>query len=483
MPFAVIEQTGHATPCEASDWGGAMSDPLDKLAGRVAGAFSPAGTVTVSGSITEVSATSVSVAGLSPFARLGDQLSISTADGPQRAEVAKIRDRTVVAVPYRPAVKARINDRIVLRGKLAIFPHVSWKGRVIDALASPIDNNSPLVQGTRASFHDRTPPAAMERQRIGTQFITGVDVVDVFTPLCFGQRVGIFAGSGVGKSTLLAMLSQAPRVDTTVIALVGERGREVKEFLDDALAGRRDHVVAVVATSDESAMMRRLAPQVAMTIAEYFRDRGENVLLMIDSLTRLAHAQREFALAAGEPPVARGYPPSVFTDMARLLERAGPAARGSITAIASVLVDGDDHNDPVSDAARGILDGHIVLDRKIASQGRYPAIDILGSISRLAPRAWNERERDLVTRLRNAISLYEDTRDVRMLSGHRPGSDPELDTAVSLVPRIYEFFNQAPHHTARGQAFERFTVHFGEFAAPADPALIALQKQRLHDPS
>ena len=228
----------------------------------------------------------------------------------------------------------------------------------------------------------------MRRQRIRKPMKTGIRAIDLFTPLCAGQRIGIFAGSGVGKSTLLSMLARAAGFDTTVLALVGERGREVREFLEDALGRETERAVAVVATGDESPMMRRLAPKSAMCIAEYLRDRGENVLLIVDSVTRYAHAARDVALAAGEPPVARGYPPSVFSDLPKLLERAGPGEEGagSITGVFAVLVDGDDHNDPVADSIRGTLDGHIVLDRAIAEQGRYPAVNVLTSVSRLDAR-------------------------------------------------------------------------------------------------
>ena len=233
-------------------------------------------------------------------------------------------------------------------------------------------------------------PASASAQR----FPTGVRVIDIFTPICFGQRLGVFAGSGVGKSTLLAMLAAADAFDTVVVALVGERGREVREFLEDTI-GRTcmAKTVAVVATSDESAMMRRRAPDTAMRVAEHFRDQGDRVLLVLDSITRFAHALREVATGTGEPPVARGYPASVFTELPKLLERAGPGVegRGSITAIISVLVDGDDHNDPVADSVRGILDGHVVLDRSIAEQGRYPPVNPLSSISRLAAEGLERR--------------------------------------------------------------------------------------------
>jgi len=284
---------------------------------------------------------------------------------------------------------------------------------------------------------------------------TGVRVLDLFTPICSGQRIGIFAGSGIGKSTLLAMLATAQDFDTVVIGLVGERGREVREFIDDTLGAGRERAVTIVATGDESAAMRRLAPKTATCIAEYFRDGGDRVLLVVDSITRFAHAAREVALAAGEPAVARGYPPSVFTDLPKLLERSGPGedGKGSITGVFSVLVDGDDHNDPVADAIRGTLDGHIVLDRAIADQGRFPAVDLLRSISRLATRAWTTEQHTLVLKLRALVARYEDTSDLRLLGGYRPGSDPELDQAMLLVPKVYEALRQSPRSEPSRDAF------------------------------
>jgi len=274
---------------------------------------------------------------------------------------------------------------------------------------------------------------------------TGVRVVDLFTPLCLGQRVGVFAGSGIGKSSLLAMLARAAPIDTVVIALVGERGREVREFLRDTLGEDGASAVAVVSTGDESAMMRRLAPNTAMAIAEYFRDQGDSVLLIVDSVTRFAHAARDVALAAGEPAVARGYAPSVFSDLPRLLERAGPGVErsGSTTGVFSVLVDGDDHNDPVADAIRGALDGHIVLDRTIADEGRYPAVNVLSSVSRMAHPAWRPEQRKVVANLRSLIARYEETRELRLMGGYTAGADPILDKAIKSVPRIYEAMNQA----------------------------------------
>lgn len=398
------------------------------------------------GRITEVSPTNYRVRGLSSTARLGDIVEHRGHTGTRRGEIVQIGSNEVVIAPFERTADAGVGDMVFNRGPFAVAPHRSWRGRVIDSLARPIDSGPALVEGELRDA-SATPPAALARQRVATSFLTGVRVIDIFTPICFGQRLGIFAGSGVGKSTLLAMLAGAEAFDTVVVALVGERGREVREFLEDTIgkAGMAK-TVAVVATSDESAMMRRRAPDTAMRVAEYFRERGDRVLLVLDSITRFAHALREVAIGTGEPPIARGYPASVFTDLPKLLERAGPGVEGSgsITAIISVLVDGDDHNDPVADSVRGILDGHIVLDRAIAEQGRFPAVNPLASISRLAGKAWSDDERMLVTRLKSMISRFEDTRDIRLLGAYQPGADAELDLAVRQVPLVYEVLTQSP---------------------------------------
>jgi flagellum-specific ATP synthase len=284
----------------------------------------------------------------------------------------------------------------------------------------------------------------MSRRIVSKGVATGVRVIDAFTPICLGQRIGIFAGSGVGKSTLLSMIAHAASFDCLIVSLVGERGREVREFVEHTLGSAARNAITILATGDESAMMRRLAPQLATSLAEYFRDLGQNVLLVMDSVTRYAHACREVALSAGEPPVARGYPPSVFTDLPQLLERAGPGTedQGSITGIYTVLVDGDDHNDPVADTVRGTIDGHIVLDRAIAEQGRYPAVNVLASLSRLAPRVWSSDQAKAVRELKRLVARYEDTRDLRALGGYVPGADQELDRAVELVPKLYRILGQ-----------------------------------------
>ena len=397
------------------------------------------------GRITEVAAAQYRVGGLSATARLGDIVEHRSANGERRGEIVGIGPREVLVAPFETGADCGVGDEVFNRGPFSLRPDPSWRGRAIDALGRPVDGGPALAEGDAGLAAGGTPPA-LSRQRVETGFQTGVRVIDIFTPLCFGQRLGIFAGSGVGKSTLLAMLAGADAFDTVVVALVGERGREVREFLEDTLGASLAKTVAVVATSDESAGMRKRAPDTAMRVAEHFRDRGDRVLLILDSITRFAHALREVAIGTGEPPVARGYPASVFTDLPRLLERAGPGAAGagSITAIISVLIDGDDHNDPVADSVRGILDGHVVLDRAIAEAGRYPPVNPLASISRLAGKAWSEDQRALVTRLKSMIARFEDTRDIRLLGAYQAGADAELDMAVRQAPLIYEALTQSP---------------------------------------
>lgn len=424
------------------------------------------------GRVVEVSATHYKARGLSDTARLGDMVEHRGRSATSRGEIVHIAHQEVVVAPFDRSADAGIGDAVFRRGPLTVVPHLSWKGRAIDALARPIDGGGALVRGAGEAAGPSETPGAMARQRVGTGFSTGVRVIDIFTPLCFGQRLGIFAGSGVGKSTLLAMLAGADAFDTVVLALVGERGREVREFLEDTLGASMAKTVAVVATSDESAMMRRRAPDTAMRVAEHFRDQGDRVLLILDSITRFAHALREVATGTGEPPVARGYPASVFTDLPKLLERAGPGREGagSITAVISVLVDGDDHNDPVADSVRGILDGHVVLDRAIAEQGRYPPVDPLSSISRLAGKAWSPEQRALVARLKAMISRFEDTRDIRLLGAYQGGADAELDMAVRQVPLIYQALMQSPGDHASADAFAELAHHLraGQNAEAAD---------------
>jgi flagellum-specific ATP synthase len=398
----------------------------------------------VSGAISEIAPTHFRVSGLSRFVRLGELIGVDSAERLQIGEVVRIDSDGIIAKPFDRLFAGGLGSIAFRMPPLSFAPDPGWKGRVINALGAPLDGGAPLVPGSRAVSAEAEPPPAMKRARVHKPLRTGVRIIDLFAPICEGQRVGIFAGSGVGKSTLLAMLARSEGFDTVVLALVGERGREVREFIEDVLGHNRTRTITIVSTGDESPMMRRLAPKTAMAVAEYFRDRGESVLLVVDSITRFAHAAREVALAAGEPAVARGYAPTVFTDLPRLLERAGPGEEGSgtITGIFSVLVDGDDHNEPIADTIRSTLDGHIVLSRHIADQARYPAVDVLASTSRLAHCVWDPEERELVSKLRAMIARYEDTRDLRLMGGYQPGRDSSLDQSVEIVPKIYAAMRQ-----------------------------------------
>jgi flagellum-specific ATP synthase len=428
---------------------------LEHLARSIEGAAIDVPLVRWGGAVSEVAPTHYRVNGLSQVVRLGDHVGIPSAAGMAIGEVVRVDEHGAVVKPFDGRHAPGIGTVAWRVAEVGLRPDVSWKGRVVNALGAAVDGDGPLKRGERAVPIDCEPPSAMSRSRVERSLKTGVRVMDLFTPICIGQRIGIFAGSGVGKSTLLSMLARSEGFDTVVVGLVGERGREVREFLEDALGDNRARSVTVVATGDESPMMRRLAPLSAMAIAEYFRDRGDSVLLIVDSVTRYAHAARDVALAAGEPAVARGYTPSVFSDLPRLLERAGPGREGSgaITGVFAVLVDGDDHNDPVADAIRGTLDGHVVLDRAIADQGRYPAVNVLASISRLADKVWSPEERDAVRRLRTMIARFEDTRDLRLMGGYHAGADPDLDQAVAMVPRVYDGLRQAPRDAASRDAF------------------------------
>jgi flagellum-specific ATP synthase len=420
---------------------------LERLEGALGRGAKLAPRVAVGGVVTEIATSHFRVAGLSRFVRMGEMVKLG--QGPRAAigEVVRIDNSAITVKPFETRCNTEIGARAYRAESLTLWPDETWKGRVLDALGRPLDEAGALLPGERGMALDAEPPPALRRARVREPIKTGIRVIDLFTPLCAGQRIGVFAGSGVGKSSLLAMLARAPDFQAVVIALVGERGREVREFLDDTLGENRQNAVAVVSTGDESPMMRRLAPKTAMTIAEYFRDRGQSVLLIVDSVTRFAHAARDVALAAGEPAVARGYAPSVFSDLPRLLERAGPGAEGSgaITGVFSVLVDGDDHNDPVADNIRGTLDGHIVLDRAIADQGRYPAVNVLSSISRIQQPRWTPEQRALVTRLRGLVARFEETRELRLMGGYSAGADPVLDQAVKTVPRIYDAMTQNLH--------------------------------------
>lgn len=379
---------------------------------------------------------------------MGGQVCINPGKGKRiPCEVIGFRDGHALAMPLGPLDGIPLGARADFEENAAsVSPTKAWLGRIVDGFGNPSDGLGPLPRGPRAYPFKAQPPNASFRNRVGGKLDLGVRALNTFVTCCEGQRMGIFAGSGVGKSTLMSMMARYSTADAIVIALVGERGRELKEFIEDDLGpeGLKRSVV-VAATSDEPPLIRRQAAYVGMCIAEALRDQNMHVLLLMDSVTRFAMAQREIGLSAGEPPASKGYTPTVFAELPRLLERAGPAevgCDGSITGLFTVLVEGDDHNEPVSDAVRGILDGHIVLDRAIGERGRYPAINILRSVSRTMPGCNSEDERSMIRRARAVMATYEDMAELVRLGAYKTGTNPEVDEAVRLHPELEEFLGQ-----------------------------------------
>jgi flagellum-specific ATP synthase len=401
----------------------------------------------VFGRVSAVQGLLVEVTGVQGNLSVGDRCNLIARDERRVAcEVVGFRDGRALVMPFGTlegvglSCRAEIGD-----SQPAIFPSDDWLGRVVNAMGRPIDELGPLSSGSDPYPIKNSPPPAHTRKRIGSKVDLGVRALNTFTTCCHGQRMGIFAGSGVGKSTILSMMARYTNADVTVVGLVGERGREAREFIEDDLGPEGlARSVVVVATSDEPPLMRRQAAYVTLAVAEYFRNQGKNVLCLMDSVTRFAMAQREISLSAGEPPAAKGYTPTVFAELPRLLERAGPGRKrtGNITGLFTVLVEGDDHNEPISDAVRGILDGHIVLNRSIAERGRYPAIDVLKSISRTMPACNTDEQNSLLDQARKYISTYEDMAELIRLGAYRKGSNPEVDEAMIYYPRLEEFMRQ-----------------------------------------
>lgn len=383
-----------------------------------------------------------------PEASLGELCEVrDTSSGePVRAQVVGFRDGRVVLMPLGEMRQISMKARIRALGqRLSIPVGNELLGRVVDAFGRPIDGNGAVFCTDEAPLY-REPINPLHRREIDTVMETGVRSIDAFLTIGQGQRVGIFAGSGVGKSTLLGMLTAHARADVIVVALIGERGREVGDFIANSLKQEGlARSVVIAATADQSPLARVHAVYAAHAVSEYFRDRGKHVLLILDSMTRYAMAQREIGIAAGEPPTARGYPPSVFTQLPRFLERCGNVrGSGSISAVYSILVEGDDMNEPVADHMRAILDGHIVLSREVADRGQFPAVDVLRSISRLMPRLAAREENDLARDARALFATYEGARDLISMGAYQPGHDALLDRAVKLVPELQKFLVQAP---------------------------------------
>ena len=386
----------------------------------------------------------LTVESIGPAAKLNDLCHIITQDKDQviNAEVVGFRDDRVLLMPYDQTAGVGLGSRVENTGApLKVMVGDELLGKVLDGLGNPIDGSE--VHSSSGYSVQAQPPDPLTRELIDTVLPLGVKAVDGLITVGKGQRIGIFAGSGVGKSTLMGMFARNTKADINVIALIGERGREVREFIERDLGpeGMKRSVV-VVATSDKPALIRKKAAMTATAVAEYFRDQGRDVLLMMDSLTRFSMAQREIGLASGEPPVSRGYPPSVYGEMPQLLERAGRSDKGSITGLYTVLVDGDDFNEPIADTARSILDGHIVLDRKIAQKNHYPAIDVLQSISRVMSSIVDSKHKKAAGQLKNVLATYAEAEDLVNIGAYKAGSNPSIDYALSKIDAVNEFLQQ-----------------------------------------
>ena len=417
------------------------------------------------GQVTEVVGLLIESRG--PSARIGDFCEVRTSSGRSiRSQVIGFRNEQVLSLPLEEIDGLQLGDRVIARKNEARLPvSPALLGRVLDGFGRPIDGEPPIRSA--ASYPLYTPaPSPLDREHIVEPLITGIRAIDGLLPCGKGQRVGIFGGSGVGKSTLLAAMSRHNDADVSVIALVGERNREVRAFLDNELGPEgRARSVVVVATSDRPAPLRIRACFVALAVAEYFRDQGKNVLLVVDSVTRLAMAQREIGLAAGEPPSQKGYTPSVFALLPKIFERSGHFKKGSITGFFTVLVEGDDFNEPICDAVRGILDGHFILSRELGAAGHYPAIDIRHSLSRLTPKIAAPEQMAHIQRVREALALYHDSQDLIQLGAYAAGSNPKLDTAIRTRPEILSFLKQDSRtYSSRQETLQRLGKLAGALA-------------------
>lgn len=380
-----------------------------------------------------------------PGVRIGDVVIVNRKNGELACEVVAFAEGVAVGMPLGSLSGVGPDDEVIGTGSpFVVRASKSLLGRVVDGLGRVIDGGAEISDGEIIPV-DRDPPRALDRRPVAHALATGVRAIDACCTLGEGQRIGLFSGSGVGKSTLLGAVARGVAADVVVVGLVGERGREVGEFLEHALGTEgRARSVVVVATSDAAALERVRAAQVATAYAEYFRDQGLRVMLLVDSITRVARAQREVGLAAGEPPTRRGYPPSAFAILPRLLERGGQSDKGSITAIYTVLVEGNDIDEPVADEARGVLDGHIVLSREIAGRGRFPAIDISTSLSRVMDAVVTKEHAADARKLRALVTTFESKRDLLTLGAYEKGSDRELDDAIAKMPKIESFLRQDP---------------------------------------
>lgn len=429
---------------------------MPRWTGRAADHLCNAPLVRQGGRISRCAGNLVTCEGLEAFAGVGDTCWLEREPGnspffnEQNAilgEVVGLDQDKALVLAYDEIRGLKLGARVALdREQQFVRPAPSWRGRVIDPLGRPLDGLGPLEMG-QVRYPIQAPAIPAEaRAGMGARLPLGVRALDLFTPCCDGQRLGIFAGTGVGKSSLMSMIAKSSEADIMVIGLIGERGRELHDFLHHTLGPEgRARSIVVVATSDMPPMMRRRAAHLTLTVAEACRDHGLKTLCLLDSVTRFAMALREIYLAAGEPPTTKGYPPSVFSELPRLMERAGPGRPGSgtITGLFTVMVEGDDTNEPISDAVRGILDGHIILDRKIAERGRFPAVDVLRSISRTAPGCYAPTERPLIRKARQLLASYADMAELVQLGAYKKGANPELDEAILRMPALEALMTQS----------------------------------------
>lgn len=423
------------------------------------------------GTVRAIQAGVVFVAGLNDFAALGDRVSLAIAGAPPlMAEVIALQSDLATVLTEGPVEGLRIGAEAELLPAPRLAPSDHWIGRIIDPLGQPLDGRA-LVDGTDVRAYRTPPPPAAMRRRLGARLDTGLAVFDTLLPIVQGQRIGLFAGSGVGKSTLLSQLAKGVSADVVVIAMIGERGRELREFVESTLGPQgMARAVVVAATSDQSPLMRRRCAWAAMTVAEHFRDAGRHVLFLADSITRFAEAHREIALAGGESPSYRGFPPSTANLIMALAERSGPGPEGAgdITGIFSVLVAGSDMEEPIADILRGVLDGHVVLDRTIAERGRFPAIDVLKSVSRSLPQAASTQENALIARARAVLGAYAESELMIRAGLYAAGSDPVLDEAVRLYPGLDGFVAKRAENAQ--ESFALLAESLSLARQPANPA-------------
>ena len=439
----------------------AMNEPkyLIKNMIDMAGDISRVAEIGAYGRVAGIRGLLVEVSGPLHMLSVGQHMRVDTRGGSVMVEVIGFDGDKALCMPFAGLDGVRLGAQAaVVAGSGFVRPTNAWLGRVVNAFGEPIDGKGALPQGEMIPIRG-VPPAAHARARVGEPLDLGVRALNTFITCCKGQRLGIFAGSGVGKSVLMSMLARNTNCDVAIIGLIGERGREVQEFIEDNLGeeGLKRSIV-VVATSDESPLMRRQAAYLTLALSEFFRDTKKDVLCMMDSVTRFAMAQREIGLATGEPPATKGYTPTVFAELPKLLERAGPGEKGSgtVTGLFTVLVEGDNHNEPVADAVRGILDGHIVMERSIAERGRFPAINILKSVSRTMPECVPEAERETIRRAKTLMATYNDMEELIRLGAYRRGTSPEVDESIHYYPFFENFLTQGKQEiTNLGACYEK----------------------------